>query len=102
MTALRLLPPDYLVGAVEALDVIEEFSGRLRDRDGLYDLDHDVYALRSADPAFGSVSGYDPQTMLELVARHHLMHRAEVVQGGGVDGGRGVEQPPHQVLRYQS
>jgi L-cysteine:1D-myo-inositol 2-amino-2-deoxy-alpha-D-glucopyranoside ligase len=68
MTALRLLPPDYLVGAVEALDVIEEFSGRLLDRGGLYDLDQDVYALRSADPAFGSVSGYDAQTMLELFA----------------------------------
>jgi L-cysteine:1D-myo-inositol 2-amino-2-deoxy-alpha-D-glucopyranoside ligase len=68
MTALRVLPPDYLIGAVEALPVIEEFSGRLGDRGALYELDNDVYALRSADPEFGSVSGYDADTMLELFA----------------------------------
>src|SRR6266699_4657821 len=56
MAALRLLPPDYLMGAVEALDVINAFSGLLADRGSLYDLDGDVYFCRSADSAFGSVS----------------------------------------------
>jgi L-cysteine:1D-myo-inositol 2-amino-2-deoxy-alpha-D-glucopyranoside ligase len=68
MTALRVLPPDYLIGAVEALDVIDEFSGALAERGSLYELDGDVYFCRSADPAFGSVSGYDAQTMIELAA----------------------------------
>lgn len=68
MAALGLLPPDYLIGAVEALDVIEEFSGLLADRGALYDLDGDVYATRSADPEFGSVSGLDAATMIELSA----------------------------------
>src|SRR5215469_5522255 len=68
MKALRVLPPDYLIGAVEALDVIEEFSGRLADRGSLYELDKDVYAARSADPAFGSVSGLDTAKMIELFA----------------------------------
>ncbi len=68
MTALRVVPPDYLIGAVEALDVIGEFSGLLADRGSLYDLDDDVYAARSADPQFGIVSGLDTATMIELSA----------------------------------
>ncbi len=68
MAALRLLPPDYLMGAVEALDVINAFSGLLADRGSLYDLDGDVYFCRSADSAFGSVSGLDTETMIKLSA----------------------------------
>ena len=68
MTALRLLPPDHLIGAVEALDVIEEFSGVLADRGALYELDGDIYFLRSADSAFGSVSRLDPEQMITLSA----------------------------------
>jgi L-cysteine:1D-myo-inositol 2-amino-2-deoxy-alpha-D-glucopyranoside ligase len=68
MAALRVLPPDYLIGAVEALDVIEAFSAVLDHRGSLYDLDGDVYAARSADPLFGGVSGFDQTTMIELSA----------------------------------
>jgi len=68
MAALRVLPPDYLIGAVEALGVIEDFSGLLAGRDAVYELETDVYALKSADPHFGSVSGFDVPTMLELSA----------------------------------
>ena len=68
MTALRVLPPDHFVGAVEALAVIDEFSGTLAERGSLYDVDSDVYFCRSADPSFGAVSGYDAKTMVELSA----------------------------------
>jgi L-cysteine:1D-myo-inositol 2-amino-2-deoxy-alpha-D-glucopyranoside ligase len=68
MTALRLLPPDHLIGAVEALDVIEEFSGVLADRGALYELEGDIYFLRSADSAFGSVSRLDQEQMITLSA----------------------------------
>jgi len=68
MAALRVLPPDHLVGAVEALPLIRAFSGVLVDRGALYDLDGDVYFCRSADPRFGSVSGLGPQQMLALAA----------------------------------
>jgi L-cysteine:1D-myo-inositol 2-amino-2-deoxy-alpha-D-glucopyranoside ligase len=68
MAALRVLPPDHLVGAVEALGEIEELNGVLADRGALYELDGDTYFSRSADPAFGSVSGYDAATMLALAA----------------------------------
>jgi L-cysteine:1D-myo-inositol 2-amino-2-deoxy-alpha-D-glucopyranoside ligase len=68
MAALRVLPPDYLIGAVEALGVIDDFSALLASRDAIYELEGDVYALKSVDPRFGSVSGYDVPTMLELSA----------------------------------
>jgi L-cysteine:1D-myo-inositol 2-amino-2-deoxy-alpha-D-glucopyranoside ligase len=68
MTALRVLPPTYYIGAVEALPVIERFSGLLADQGALYELDGDVYQARSADPGFGTVSGLDPATMGELFA----------------------------------
>src|SRR5215467_9556201 len=68
MTALRVLPPDDLVGAVEAVGLIEEFSTVLASRNSLYDLEGDTYFCRSADPAFGAVSGLDNQTMIKLSA----------------------------------
>jgi L-cysteine:1D-myo-inositol 2-amino-2-deoxy-alpha-D-glucopyranoside ligase len=68
MEALRVLPPDRLVGAVEALGVIERFGQLLGDRGALYELDGDVYFARAADPEFGSVAGLDPATMLALFA----------------------------------
>jgi L-cysteine:1D-myo-inositol 2-amino-2-deoxy-alpha-D-glucopyranoside ligase len=68
MAALRVLPPDHLIGAVEALPLIERFTSLLSDRGAVYELDGDVYFSRLADPAFGSVSGLDPDTMAELCA----------------------------------
>ncbi|HEY2688825.1 MAG TPA: cysteine--1-D-myo-inosityl 2-amino-2-deoxy-alpha-D-glucopyranoside ligase [Streptosporangiaceae bacterium] len=68
MTALRVLPPAYYIGAVESLPVIERFSGLLADQGVLYELDGDVYQTRSADPRFGTVSGLDNDTMAELFA----------------------------------
>ena len=68
MTALRVLPPDDLIGAVEALPLIEKFNQLLAERGSVYELDGDVYFSRFADPAFGSVSGLDPDTMTELSA----------------------------------
>ena len=68
MTALRILPPTHLVGAVEALPLIERFNQALADRGALYELERDLYFSRAADPAFGTVSHLDPATMLELSA----------------------------------
>ena len=70
MTALRLLPPDRYIGAVEAIPLIEEFSRLLADRGSLYEIDGDVYFSRAADPAFGSVSGLDAETMIVLAAEN--------------------------------
>jgi L-cysteine:1D-myo-inositol 2-amino-2-deoxy-alpha-D-glucopyranoside ligase len=74
MTALRVLPPDYLIGAVEALPIIERYNARLAERGALYSVDDDVYFARSADPAFGALSGpgtasgYSIEQMTELSA----------------------------------
>ena len=68
MEALRVLPPARLVGAVEALPVIEQLSRRLAERGSLYDLEGDLYFSRASDPDFGSVSHLDPTTMAELFA----------------------------------
>jgi L-cysteine:1D-myo-inositol 2-amino-2-deoxy-alpha-D-glucopyranoside ligase len=57
MESLRVLPPAHLVGAVEALPIIDRFSERLAARGSLYDLDEDVYFARSADTRFGALSG---------------------------------------------
>ena len=46
MRALRLLPPTHLIGAVEALPVIDQFAGDLSARGALYDLDGDMYFAR--------------------------------------------------------
>jgi L-cysteine:1D-myo-inositol 2-amino-2-deoxy-alpha-D-glucopyranoside ligase len=68
MEALRVLPPARLVGAVEALPVIEQLTRRLAERGSLYDLEGDLYFSRASDPEFGSVSHLDPATMAVLFA----------------------------------
>ena len=70
MTALRVLPPSYFIGAVEALPLIRDFNGRLAERDALYELDGDVYFSRAADAAFGSVSGLGSDAMTQLCAEN--------------------------------
>ncbi len=88
MEALRVLPPTHLVGAVEALPVIERFTARLADRGALYDVDEDLYFAKSADPEFGALSGpgtpsgYDPAEMADLSA-----------QRGGDPGRPGKKDP---------
>lgn len=66
MAALRVLPPDHLIGAVEALPLIERFNRVLADRGSLYELDGDIYFSRAADPGFGSVSHLAGDVMIKL------------------------------------
>ncbi len=68
MDALRVLPPARLVGAVEALPVIDRFSRLLAERGSLYDLEGDQYFARTSDAEFGTVSRLDPATMIRLSA----------------------------------
>jgi len=68
MEALRVLPPARLVGAVEALPVIERLARRLAERGSLYDLESDLYFSRASDPEFGSVSHLGPAEMAVLFA----------------------------------
>jgi L-cysteine:1D-myo-inositol 2-amino-2-deoxy-alpha-D-glucopyranoside ligase len=86
MVALRVLPPDRLVGAVEALPVIERFAQLLADRGALYELDADLYYSRACDAAFGSVSRLDAASMMELSAER------------GGDPGRAGKKDPLDAL----
>ena len=68
MAALRVLPPDHFVGAVEALPLIEEFAAVLADRGVTVRARRRCVLPGSADPDFGSVSGLGVDEMIELSA----------------------------------
>ncbi|MEU9022442.1 cysteine--1-D-myo-inosityl 2-amino-2-deoxy-alpha-D-glucopyranoside ligase [Actinomadura sp. NPDC048394] len=68
MTALRILPPERYVGAVEAIPLIVEMIEKLRGRDATYEVDGDVYFPITADPAFGQVSRLTQEQMAPLFA----------------------------------
>jgi len=81
MEALRVLPPAFFIGAVEAVPVIDTFAERLVARGALYDLDGDVYFARCADAAFGALAG--PDTALGLSVQQMTALSAE--RGGDPD-----------------
>ncbi len=66
MQALRVLPPDVLLGAVESIPLVIGLIERLQDQGAVYRVDGDLYFSVTADPAFGAESGYDRETMLRL------------------------------------
>ncbi|SFO79787.1 cysteine--1-D-myo-inosityl 2-amino-2-deoxy-alpha-D-glucopyranoside ligase [Actinomadura madurae] len=68
MTALRILPPDQYVGAVEAIPLIVEMIEKLRGRDAAYEVAGDVYFPVASDPSFGQVSGLTREEMAPLSA----------------------------------
>src|SRR5215470_17939519 len=68
MEALRVLAPARLIGAVEALPLIERMNQVLADRGALYEVDSDVYFSRATDPEFGTVSRLGSAEMVALSA----------------------------------
>ena len=71
MTALRVLPPDDYVGAVEAIPRIVGNIEELLDAGRAYVLDDgtgDVYHDVTTAPGFGNESRYDEATMLRFFA----------------------------------
>src|SRR3954449_1039105 len=63
--ALRVLPPDHYVGAVESIPLAVALIQRLQDAGSIYKVDDDLYFSVTADPAFGEESNFDRATMLE-------------------------------------
>src|SRR4051794_9114226 len=105
MTALRVLPPEDYVGAVEAIPRIVEHIEELWDAGLAYQLDDgtgDVYHDVGQAPGFGGESGYDEQTMLRLSAerggdpeRPGKRHALDpLVWRGGPGGGAARPRPP--------
>jgi L-cysteine:1D-myo-inositol 2-amino-2-deoxy-alpha-D-glucopyranoside ligase len=68
MAALRVLPPDHYVGAVEAIPEIVPVIRRLLDQGAAYVVDDDVYFWVGAAPRFGYESRLDVATMRMLSA----------------------------------
>ena len=68
MTALRVLPPDHYVGAVEAIPEIVPMIRRLLDQGAAYHVEDDVYFSVGAAPRFGYESRLDVATMRALSA----------------------------------
>jgi L-cysteine:1D-myo-inositol 2-amino-2-deoxy-alpha-D-glucopyranoside ligase len=66
MTALRVLPPDEYVGAVEAIPEITEAISSLLEAGHAYQLEEDIYFPVSAAPGFGGESNLDRARMAEL------------------------------------
>ena len=96
MEALRVLPPTHLIGAVEAIPVIDRFAARLADRGSLYDLDGDVYFARGADPEFGELSGLGTPTGLDPAQ----MREVSAERGGDPD--RPGKKDPLDVLVWRA
>ncbi|RYJ05369.1 MAG: cysteine--1-D-myo-inosityl 2-amino-2-deoxy-alpha-D-glucopyranoside ligase, partial [Actinomycetales bacterium] len=61
MTALRVLSPAHYIGAVESIDLVVDLVEKLGD--AVYAVDDDLYFEVHADQTFGSVSGFDADTM---------------------------------------
>ena len=96
MEALRIVPPAHLIGAVEAVPLIDRFAERLAARGSLYDLDGDTYFARCADPAFGALSGPDSAPGLSLAQ----MTALSAERGGDPD--RPGKKDPLDVLVWRA
>jgi L-cysteine:1D-myo-inositol 2-amino-2-deoxy-alpha-D-glucopyranoside ligase len=68
MAALRVLPPDEYIGAVEAVAEITEAIEKLLESGAAYHVGPDIYFDISSSGHFGSESGYDRELMLRLFA----------------------------------
>src|SRR5688572_12207325 len=53
MTALRVLPPDHYIGAVESIPLVVDLVQRLEATGSVYRVDDDLYFSVTADDAFG-------------------------------------------------
>ncbi|GAB2673509.1 cysteine--1-D-myo-inosityl 2-amino-2-deoxy-alpha-D-glucopyranoside ligase [Gordonia jinhuaensis] len=72
MTALRVLPPQHYIGAVESVDEVIEFVDKLLASGAAYIVDDpeypDIYYRTDATEQFGYESGYDLPTMAKFFA----------------------------------
>jgi L-cysteine:1D-myo-inositol 2-amino-2-deoxy-alpha-D-glucopyranoside ligase len=68
MVALRILPPERFVGAVEAIPDIVEVVETLQGKGAAYDVDSDVYFSVAAAGHFGEIGHYSVDDMLQLSA----------------------------------
>jgi len=68
MEALRILPPDHYVGAVESIPLVIDLIRELQDAGAIYQVETDLYFSVTADEAFGAVSGWTRDQMMAVFA----------------------------------
>jgi L-cysteine:1D-myo-inositol 2-amino-2-deoxy-alpha-D-glucopyranoside ligase len=90
MEALRVLAPDHYIGAVEAIPHVLDMVRQLQDAGSVYDVDGDLYFSVTRDPAFGEVSGWSRERMLDVFADR------------GGDPGRPGKKDPLDCLLWQA
>ncbi len=66
MAALRVIPPDHYIGAVESIALVTDLIQRLEAAGAVYRVEDDLYFSVTADPAFGAVSGLERTEMLRV------------------------------------
>lgn len=68
MTALKVIPPDDYVGAVESIPSIVDIIHDLQRTGAVYAVDNDWYFDVQQSSRFGEISGLDSQVMVALSA----------------------------------
>ena len=66
MEALRVVPPEHYVGAVESIPLVIALIQRLEAAGAVYSVDGDLYFAVTSDAGFGGVSGWDREQMLAI------------------------------------
>lgn len=66
MEALRILPPDEYIGAVESIPCVVEMVRKLDEQGEVYAVDGDLYFSVRSDPRFGHVSHLPDDEMVKL------------------------------------
>jgi len=69
MSALRVLPPQHYIGAVEAIPLVIKAIEKLIDKGAVYKIDHDLYFDISSDLNFGDRSHLSIDQMIEIFAQ---------------------------------
>jgi L-cysteine:1D-myo-inositol 2-amino-2-deoxy-alpha-D-glucopyranoside ligase len=90
MAALRVLPPDEYIGAVESIPLDVELITRLQQRGHVYDVEGDLYFSVHSDPRFGAVSRLSEEEMLAVFPER------------GGDPGRPGKKHPLDCLLWQA
>ncbi len=67
MQALRVLPPDHYIGAVESIPLVVDLIRRLEASGSVYRVEEDLYFSVTSDEAFGDVSGWTRDQMMAVV-----------------------------------
>lgn len=68
MTALRVIPPQHYIGAVEAIPLVVEAIEKLDKSGQVYQVDRDLYFNVHADPEYGNRSHFDQEDQIKIFA----------------------------------